>query len=110
MVYPWRFWGTNSCGIDLLLWVFFSFVGKMSIVSVDDRGRITIPKELGIRNTRVVIIPAGSFFVTIPLPESPMKTAEGWLDSEKTKAELKAAAEKKASVDAVERAKRRKQA
>jgi len=42
----------------------------MTVVSVDDRGRITIPKEMGIRNTRAIIIPAGSFLVTIPLPES----------------------------------------
>jgi len=42
----------------------------MTVVSVGDRGRITNPKEMGIRNTRAIIIPAGSFLVTIPLPES----------------------------------------
>lgn len=82
----------------------------MAIVSVDERGRLTIPKELGVRATRVVIIPAGSFFVTIPLPDTPLQTAEGWLRTEKTSRMLKESAEQAASKDAVERAKRRKQA
>lgn len=92
------------------MWVFSIIVGNMAVVSVDDRGRLTIPKELGIRGTRVVIIPAGSFFVTIPLPDTPLQTSGGWLDSEKTREELKEIAEKTASDDAVERAKRRNQA
>lgn len=96
-------------GIGLCLWVFYCFVGKMAVVSVDDRGRLTIPKEIGIRSTRVVIIPASSFFVTIPLPEAPLQTSEGWLKTGKTRGELKAVAEDSASTDAVERAKRREQ-
>jgi len=92
------------------VWVKPYSVGKMAIVSVDDRGRLTIPKELGVRSTRVVIIPAGSFFVTIPLPDSPLQTAGGWLKTDKSRKELKETAEKTASKDAVERAKRRNQA
>ena len=91
------------------MWVFSYIVGNMAVVSVDDRGRLTIPKELGVRSTRVVIIPAGSFFVTIPLPGTPLETAEGWLKTDKTRGTLKEIAEKSASDDAVKRARRREQ-
>ncbi len=33
------------------MWVKPYSVGKMAIVSVDDRGRLTIPKELGVRSS-----------------------------------------------------------
>jgi len=78
----------------------------MAIVKVDERGRITIPKKLGIRETKAVIIPAGSFFVTIPLPKTPHEKAKDWLATQKSRIELKVAAEKAAREDA---AKRRKQ-
>jgi len=82
----------------------------MAVVSVDDRGRITIPKEMGIRNTRAIIIHAGSFLVTIPLPQSPQTESEGWLETEKSREELQILAEKLAGDDAIKRAKRRNQA
>lgn len=81
----------------------------MVIVTVDDRGRLTIPKEIGLRGSRVVIIPAGSFFVTIPLPGTPLETAGDWLDTEMDTKAMKTVGEKEASKDAVERAERRKQ-
>ena len=80
----------------------------MAIVKVDERGRITIPKEIGVRNTRAVIMPAGSFFV-IPLPAELHKYAGSWLPSKRGRKKLKEVAEKLAYKDAVERAKRRKQ-
>ena len=43
----------------------------MSVVEIDERGRMTVPKKLGLRKSRAIIIPAGSFFVTIPLPKDP---------------------------------------
>jgi hypothetical protein len=70
---------------------------------------MTIPKKIGLRKARVLIIPAGSFFVTIPLPKSPQKEAEKWLPSKKERKELKSEAEKAARADAASRAKRRKQ-
>ncbi len=85
-------------------------MGKMAIVTVDDRGRLTIPKEIGLRGSRVVIIPAGSFFVTIPLPSSPLETAGDWLDTEMDTKTMKTMGDKLASKDAVDRANRRKQA
>ncbi|MCD6466128.1 VapB-type antitoxin [Candidatus Bathyarchaeota archaeon] len=81
----------------------------MTIVKVDERGRMTIPKELGVRDTRVVIIPTGSFFVVIPLPTKLHKYAGSWLPSKHRKKELKELAEKSAFKDAAERARRRKQ-
>ena len=85
-------------------------MGKMAVVTIDDRGRLTVPKEMGLRGSRVVIIPAGSFFVTIPLPGTPLETAGEWLDSELDTKDLKTLGEDRAKSDAVERAKRRKQA
>lgn len=82
---------------------------RMAVVPVDERGRLTIPKEMGIRDTRAVIIPAGSFIVAIPLPKEPHKEAEGWLDTDKTRVELKSLAESAAMEDASRRAGRRKQ-
>ena len=81
----------------------------MTVVTVDERGRMTIPKELGVKKTRAIIIPAGSFFVTIPLPAQPHEHAGSWLPSKRERKELKALAEESALEDSLERAKRRKQ-
>jgi bifunctional DNA-binding transcriptional regulator/antitoxin component of YhaV-PrlF toxin-antitoxin module len=78
-------------------------------LEIDDRGRLTIPKKLGLRKSRAIIIPAGSFFVTIPLPKAPQKEAEKWLPTTKEHRELKTLAEESAAEDAVNRAKRRHQ-
>ena len=76
-------------------------------VKIDERGRMTVPKKLGLRKSRAIIIPAGSFFVTIPLPKA--QQAEKWLPTSKERKELKSLAEKAATEDAVNRAKRRHQ-
>ena len=81
----------------------------MTIVTVDQRGRITIPKEIGVRKARALVIPAGSLFVTIPLPKAPYKEAKEWLTTKKEEKKLKTLAEKATKEDAVKRAKRRKQ-
>jgi bifunctional DNA-binding transcriptional regulator/antitoxin component of YhaV-PrlF toxin-antitoxin module len=81
----------------------------MAIVRVDERGRMTIPREMGIRGTKAVVIPAGNFFVTIPLPKAPREEAEGWLTTGKERRQLKKLAESTAKRDAVKRAKRRGQ-
>lgn len=81
----------------------------MTIVTVDDRGRMTIPKEIGLRKTRAIVIPAGTFFVTIPLPKAPHTEAREWLTAKQERKKLKTLAEKAAKEDAVKRAKRRKQ-
>jgi len=81
----------------------------MSVVEIDERGRMTVPKKIGIRKARALVIPAGSFFVTIPLPKIPERDAEKWLSTKKERGELKAQAELEARKDAVVRAKRRRQ-
>ncbi|NHV97608.1 MAG: VapB-type antitoxin [Thaumarchaeota archaeon] len=70
---------------------------------------MTIPKELGVRETRTVIINAGSFFIGIPLPKTPYLAAKDWLAGKKSRRDLKDLAEKAAKDEAVSRAKRRKQ-
>ena len=81
----------------------------MSVVEIDERGRMTIPKKIGLKKSRAIVIPAGSFFVTIPLPKTPQKEAENWLPTNKERKQLKNEAEKLAREDAVNRAKRRRQ-
>jgi bifunctional DNA-binding transcriptional regulator/antitoxin component of YhaV-PrlF toxin-antitoxin module len=81
----------------------------MSVVEIDERGRMTIPKKMGLKKSRAVVIPAGSFFVTIPLPKTPEREAENWLPTNKERKELKVEAEKLAQEDAVNRTKRRHQ-
>ena len=81
----------------------------MSVVEIDERGRMTIPKKLGLKKSRAIVISAGSFFVTIPLPKSPQKEAENWLPTSKERKQLKIETERLASEDAVNRAKRRTQ-
>jgi len=90
-------------GRIMFLWV------RMTVVPVDERGRMTIPKGMGIRDGRAVVIPAGSFIVVIPLPKHPEEEAEGWLETDRSRKELKELAEKEAQRDAAERAKRRGQ-
>lgn len=82
----------------------------MAVVSVDERGRLSIPKELGIRSERAIVIPAGSFLVIVPVPKEPSQYAKGWLRTTRSRVELKATAERRARADAVSRARRRKQA
>ncbi len=81
----------------------------MSVVEIDERGRMTVPKKMGLKKSRAIVIPAGSYFLTIPLPKEPQKEAENWLDTKRERRELKVQAEKLAQQDAVARAKRRKQ-
>jgi len=85
-------------------------LGKhMTIVTVDERGRMTIPSEIGIRKARAIVIPAGSFFVAIPLPKAPHEVARLWLTTKEERKDLKVSAERTAKEDAVKRAKRRNQ-
>ena len=80
----------------------------MALVAVDDRGRMTFPKGTGVRE-KVVLIPAGSFYIVVPLPSKPEEHAQGWLKSAESRRELKAVAERLALKEAGQRAKRRKQ-
>ncbi len=79
----------------------------MSVVVVDDKGRITLPKRLREGVRKVVLIPAGSHIVLIPLRGEPREIAEGWLRTGKGRGKLKEVAEGRARMDALERAGRR---
>lgn len=81
----------------------------MAVVPVDSRGRMTFPKETGIREEGVVLIPAGSFYVVIPIPGKPEEYASGWLRSAKSRGELKTGAERAALKETKQRARRRRQ-
>ncbi len=81
----------------------------MSIVSVDERGRLTLPKKTGVRKTRAIVIPSGSFIIVIPLPSKPASESRNWLKTKKDRRELKRIAERLVRQDAVKRAKRRRQ-
>jgi hypothetical protein len=82
---------------------------EMAVVPVDNRGRLTLPKDVVARGSRAVVIPAGSFVVVIPLPEEPVKHAGSWLPSMKSRKDLKKMAEEQARKDAAKRARRRRQ-
>jgi len=71
---------------------------------------MTIPRQLDVRNTRATIIPAGPFFIVIPIPRQPLEVSGGWLDTKRSRSDLRALAEKAARRDAVKRARRRRQA
>ncbi len=81
----------------------------MTVVPVDDRGRLTLPKESIIRGTKAAVIPAGSFVVVIPLPKEPLVEAGSWLPSKRSRKELKKLAEGLAEKESIKRAKRHRQ-
>ena len=62
------------------------------------------PKKRGIKKSSAIVIPAGSFFITIHIPKNSQIEAEGWLPATKRK-EIKFEAEKLAEEDAISRAK-----
>ena len=80
----------------------------MSVVDVDNRGRFTIPKDIGVRGGRAVVISAGAFFVVIPIKGDPYTLAAGWLRTNNDTEELEEEAEIMASEDASARSGRRK--
>ena len=81
----------------------------MAVVPVDNRRRITLPRETKIMGTKAIVIPAGSFVVVVPLPKEPLKEAGSWLRSKRSRAELKKLAESLARKESIKRAKRHKQ-
>jgi hypothetical protein len=81
----------------------------MSVVDVDDRGRFTIPKEIGLRGTKVIIIPASTYFIVLPLHGDPYQYAKNWLKTGKPTEDLKHDADEAAGNDAAARARRREE-
>jgi len=86
------------------------WVKMATVVKIDERGRVTLPKDFCMRSGRAAVISAGTFLVFIPISSKPAEAARGWLKSKRERAELKKIAEKRAREDAVSRAKRRERA
>ena len=84
--------------------------GVMPVVTVDERGRLTIPPEFRVRGTRATLIPAGPFLIVLPIPSRALEASASWLPTKLSRKELKAIADKAARRDALKRAGRRKQA
>ena len=75
----------------------------MSIVEVDSKGRIVIPKkfreDLGIKR-KVLIINVGTHLKVIPLPSDPFKVLDGAFTTKKSFRELRRQAEELALKEA----------
>jgi len=85
--------------------------GKLAeVAKVDDRGRITLPREVASPGESVIIIGAHSYFLGIPVAADPLMSSGSWLSDNRDVIVLKKAAEERARDDAIARAKRRKQA
>ena len=66
------------------------------VVSIDDRGRIKLPKDLVVGRRRMLVVPAGRRIVLIPIPPAPTKAAEGWMPLKGKRSEAKRLAEEEA--------------
>jgi len=78
----------------------------MSILKLDEKGRLTIPKELRESHDiseKVLIIDAGDHLKMIPLPSDPLKVLHGAFNIKKSFKELRDQAEslvkKEAEID-----------
>jgi AbrB family looped-hinge helix DNA binding protein len=71
-------------------------VGLLSILELDSKGRLTIPKKLrealNIKR-KVLVINAGDHLKVVPLPSDPFEVLEGALDLKKPFKELRKQAE-----------------
>ena len=45
----------------------------MSIVEIDARGRVTIPKEMRVEADRALVIPMGETYMIVPIPRAPIE-------------------------------------
>ena len=75
----------------------------MSIIELDERGRMTLPKDvrksMGIGN-KVLMINAGDHLKIIPLPSDPLKVLHGAFNTKKSFRELRKQAEETAEKEA----------
>jgi bifunctional DNA-binding transcriptional regulator/antitoxin component of YhaV-PrlF toxin-antitoxin module len=78
-------------------------VGKMSILELDRKGRLTLPKKtresLDIRK-KVLVINAGDHLKIIPLPSDPLRILHGAFNTKKSFKELRRQAESTAQREA----------
>ncbi len=76
----------------------------MSIVEIDDRGRVTIPKEIRIEADKALVIPMGDSYMVIPMPRAPIE-----FDMSDTGESAKERAEKKLAEEVGLRTRRRRE-
>ena len=50
------------------------------VVTVDDRGRIKLPKGLVSPGDKILVITAGSRIILIPIPPRPLEASASWLN------------------------------
>lgn len=43
----------------------------MSVVEIDERGRVTIPKEMRVEAEKALVIPMGETYMVVPIPKAP---------------------------------------
>lgn len=79
-----------------------------SVVKVDDRGRIKLPRGVASPGDRVLVIPAGRRIILIKIPPSPVEASSSWLKTELERGELRRLAESAALEEVEERLRRRK--
>lgn len=81
-------------------------MGKLSILELDNKGRLTLPKQiresLGIRK-KILVINAGDHLKIIPLPSDPFKILHGAFNIKKTFRDLRRQAEHAAERETRER-------
>lgn len=75
----------------------------MSLVDLDDRGRLTLPKEIrtAMSLEKVVVINAGDHLVLIPVPDDPFKALKGVISSDKSFQDLREEATRLAAEEAL---------
>ncbi len=76
----------------------------MSIVEIDARGRVTIPKEMRVQADKALVIPMGDSYMVIPIPSSPIE-----FEISKSTRTAKETAEKRLRSEVRERLARRRQ-
>lgn len=76
----------------------------MSIVEIDDRGRVTIPKDMRVEADRALVIPMGESYMLVPIPRAPIE-----FETKESTKTAKETAEKRLKAEVRERMARRRQ-
>jgi AbrB family looped-hinge helix DNA binding protein len=83
--------------------MYYYLGGNMSILELDSKGRLVLPKE--IRETleikkKVLMVSAGDHVKIIPLPSDPLRVLHGAFNTKKPFKELRKEAERSAESEA----------